>query len=552
MKKKLFTLAAAAGLLLTACGTDTSAGTPAATAASGGSGSGGTTTETGEYQLDQINITVDGTITATVDAGQADFVKQWEQYVSERIGHPIKLNITQLDHSDYSGTVSRTLTTGKPGDAGYPDALIMSASMLRQYQTTGLLWNLAKAYDNAEFQKRITLPNINLNIRTADGAQYGFAPTYGNGCVTYIKKGWLDAVGKTVDDIKTFDDYYALLKAFKENDPDGDGTNKTYGVIAAGFGKLDEAPYINYMPEFWQDAYPSFYPKKDGTWVDGFAEDATIGALSRLNKAYKDGIIDPDTEEAGTKQAREKFFSNDQTTSEGVFTYWAGTWLRTLTDNMNKNEVKNKNGELESLVQLPPIKEIKDTVGGYINREAPVWVITDDGDGNDAREQAIFDALFDTMLDGDKVQTLWTYGAEGVHWSTDAEEFTLNKGTENEKTYTYAAGEFHLRPNPNDPNSLWKKNHLDAVLVIAPLTNGFVDNDPLIQEGNAFFTANCVDAYPAASSPTFTEREADLAEAKKGLMNKAVVGEITPEEAVQQYKDEFGDVSAQIVSELNG
>ena len=98
----------------------------------------------------------------------------------------------------------------------------MSASMLRQYQTTGLLWNLATAYDNAEFQKRITLPKINLNLRTADGAQYGFAPTYGNGCVTYIKKGWLDAVGKTVDDIKTFDDYYALLKAFKENDPDGD------------------------------------------------------------------------------------------------------------------------------------------------------------------------------------------------------------------------------------------------------------------------------------------------------------------------------------------
>ena len=545
MKKKLLSLVACAALLA-GCGSSNSGGsadTPA---------SGGTTDENGEYVLETLNITVDGTVTATVDAGQAEFVQQWEEAVSEKIGHPIKLNITQLDHSDYSGTVSRTLTTGQPGDAGYPDALIMSASMLRQYQTTGLLWNLANAYDNAEFQSRVTLPSINLNLRTADGAQYGFAPTYGNGCVTYIKKGWLDAVGKTVDDIKTFDDYYALLKAFTENDPDGDGTNKTYGVIAAGFAKLDEAPYINYMPEFWQGAYPSFYPNKDGVWVDGFAEDATIDALKRLNQAYKDGIIDPDTEEAGTKQAREKFFSNDQTTSEGAFTYWAGTWLRTLTDNMNKNEVKNQNGDLEELVQLPPIKEIKDTVGGYINREAPTWVITDDGDGNDAREQAIFDALFETMLDGDKVQTLWTYGAEGVHWSTEAEEFTLNKGdAEKEKTYTYEAGQFHLKPNPNDPNSLWKKNHLDSVLVIAPLTNGFVDNDPLIQEGNAFFTANCVDAYPAASSPTLTDHEADLAEGKKALVNKAVVGEITPEEAVQQYKDEFGSISDTIVEELN-
>jgi len=549
MKKKLLSLVACGTLLLAGCGGSGSGSTGGGS--TGSTTTGGSTNENGEYVLETLNITVDGTVTATVDAGQAEFIKQWEDAVSARIGHPIKLNITQLDHSDYSGTVSRTLTTGQPGDAGYPDALIMSASMLRQYQTTGLLWDLSKAYDNAEFQARITLPKINLAYRTADGKQFGFAPTYGNGCVTYLKKGWLDSVGKTVDDIKTFDDYYAVLKAFTEEDPDGDGTNKTYGVIAAGFGKLDEAPYINYMPEFWQGAYPSFY-QKDGKWVDGFAEQATVDALTRLNKAYKDGIIDPDTEEAGTKQAREKFFSNDQTTSEGAFTYWAGQWLRNLTDNMNKNEVKNKNGELEELVQLPPIKEIKDTWGGYLNREAPVWVITDDGDGNDAREQAIFDAVFDTMLDGDKVQTLWTYGAEDFHWSTKAEDFTLNAGQDNAKDYHYEDGQFHLKQSPNDPNSLWKKNHLDPVLVIAPLTNGFVDNDPLIVEGNKFFTENCVDAPAAASSVTLTEREADLAEGKKALLNKAVVGEITPEEAVQQYKDQFGSVSDQILSELNG
>lgn len=529
--------------LLAGCGGSGNAG--------GGSTAGGSVSEDGTYQLETLNIIVDGTVTATVDAGQKEFVEQWEKAVSEKLGHPIKLNITQLDHSDYSGTVSRTLTTGKPGDAGYPDALIMSASMLRQYQNTGLLWDLSKAFDNAEFQSRITLPKVNENLRTSDGKQFGFAPTYGNGCVTYIKQGWLDKVGKKVEDIKTFDDYYALLKAFTEEDPDGNGSGGTYGVIAAGFAKQDEAPYINYMPEFWQGAYPSFYQKEDGTWVDGFTEQATIDALARLNKAYKDGIIDPDTEEAGTKQAREKFFSNDQTTSEGVFTYWAGTWLRTLTDNLTKNEVKTASGDPETLVQLPPIKEIKDTWGGYLNREAPTWVITDDGDGSDAREQAIFDALFDTMLDGDVVQTLWTYGAEDVHWSTKAEEFVLNQGTDQEKAYSYADGEFHLKQSPNDPNSLWKKNHLDSVLVIAPLTNGYVADDELITEGNTFFTENCVDAPAAASCDTLSEKEADIVSLRTQLMNFAVVGEITPEEAIQQYKDQMGSVSDQIVEELN-
>ena len=545
MKKKLVSLILCSVMavgLLAGCGGG--GGT-----SDGGSGS-GSGSGFADGQLNSINIIVDGTVTATVDAGQAEFKAQWEEAVGEKLGHPITLNITQLDHSDYSGTVSRTLTTGQPGDAGYPDALIMSATMLRQYQTTGLLWNLASAYDNAEFQSRVNFPQVNENIRTADGAQYGFAPTYGNGCVTYIKQGWLDAAGKTIDDIKTFDDYYALLKAFTENDPDGNGAGGTYGVIAAGFGKLDEAPFINYMPEFWQGAYPSFY-QKDGTWVDGFTEQATIDALGRLHQAYADGIIDPDTEEAGTKQAREKFFSNDQTTSEGAFTYWAGTWLRTLSDNLVKNEVKKADGSQETLVQLPPIQEIKDTWGGYLNREAPVWVITDDGDGDDAREQAIFDALFETMLDGDKVQTLWTYGAEDVHWSTKAEEFKTNEGTENEATYTYEEGQFHLKQSPNDPNTIWKKNHLDAVLVIAPLTNGFVSDDPLVTEGNNFFLENAVDAPAAASSETLSGVEADLVSLKTQLVNMAVVGEITPEEAVAQYNDQFGDVCATILEELN-
>jgi multiple sugar transport system substrate-binding protein/putative aldouronate transport system substrate-binding protein len=497
-----------------------------------------------DFTLETLNIVVDGTLTATVENGQDAFKEQWEAAVSEKLGHAVTLNINQLDHSDYSGTVSRLLTTGQPGDADYPDALIMSATMLRQYQTTGLLWDMADAYANAEFQSRVTLPTVNENMKDSQGHLYGFAPTYGNGCVTYVKKSWLDAAGKSIDDIKTFDDYYALLKAFSEKE------SGTYGVIAAGYGKLDEAPYINYMPEFWQGAYPSFY-QKDGQWVDGFQEQATVDALTRLAQAYADGIIDPDTEEAGTKQAREKFFSNDQSTSEGVFTYWAGTWLRTLTDNMAKQEVDNELGD-ERLVQLAPIQEIKDTWGGYINREAPVWVITDDQDGSNAREQAIFDALLETMLDGDKVQTLWTYGAEDVHWSTKAESFTTNPDDpEKKKDYEYADGEFHLKQAPNDPNSVWKKNHLDPVLVIAPLTNGFVDNDELVQAGNKFFTENCVDAPAAASCETLTENEATLVEIKTTLMNQAVTGEITPEDAIAQYQAEVGELAQQIVDELN-
>ena len=122
---------------------------------------------------------------------------------------------------------------------------------------------------------------------------------------------------------------------------------------------------------------------------------------------------------------------------------------------------------------------------------------------------------------------------------------------EKRKEYSYADGEFHLRPNPNDPNSLWKKNHLDSVLVIRPLENGFADDDELVTEGNTFFTSHMVDAPAAASSETLTNVESDLVAKKQELMNLAVAGKITPEDAVQQYIDQYGDVSATIVEELN-
>jgi multiple sugar transport system substrate-binding protein/putative aldouronate transport system substrate-binding protein len=131
------------------------------------------------------------------------------------------------------------------------------------------------------------------------------------------------------------------------------------------------------------------------------------------------------------------------------------------------------------------------------------------------------------------------------------ETFTTNAGTDDAKEYSYEDGQFHLKQSPNDENTVWKKNFLDANLVIAPLTNGYADNTDLVVEGNQFFTENCVDAPAAASSETLTNYEADMVTDKTTWMNQAVVGDITPEQAVQNYIDKYGDASAAILEELN-
>jgi len=490
-----------------------------------------------DYQLETLNIVVNGSFNAGPDAGMDEFIKQWEAAIEEKMGYHVTLTIQKLDHSGYTDSVGRLFSGGD-----YPDALIMSADMVKQYAPTGALWDLSDAYDNAEFQARMTLPEINEKKKDKDGHLYVFSPAYGNGCVTYVKQAWLDAVGIKIEDVKTYDDYYNMLMAFHEGDPDGNGVaGDTYGTVAAGFVG-NEAPFINYLPEFWQDAYPSLVQDENGVWYDGFQTDATKEALLRLQKAYADGAIDPETLTASTKIAREKYFSNDQVGSSGAFTYWAGAWYQSLIDGMMKNEVDT------DLVMLPPIEE----VGAYLNREAGGWCIIDDGDGDDRREKAVFDVLIETMMDGGKVQTLWTYGAEGVHWSTAAETFTTNPGTDKEKVYEYQEGEFHLKQSPLDPNTLWKSNAIDPSFVVCALQNGYTDTSERAVKGNKFFTENCIDAPQAPSCETYTNEAGTIYDAKMAVITMVVVEGKDVETAMEVYKSTAGTIIDQCLKELNG
>ena len=479
------------------------------------------------YKLDSITVVVDGTFNASLDAGQADFIEQWEKEVG------IDLIINQLDHSSYTDGVGRLFASGD-----YPDVILLNAGLYAEYAKTGMLWDMTEAYDNADFQSRMILPEVNQNVRI-DGKQYGIATGLGGGCITYVKKKWLDAVGMKAEDIKDWDSYYEMLKAFATQDPDGNGKDDTYGVCAAGFVG-SEAPYTNYLPQFWQNAYPAFLQDENGVWYDGFDTTETKEALKRLQQAYADKVIDPESLTIQTKGVREKWWSQDQAGSFGSFTYWAGYWNDNLVDNMTKNGIDSE------LVRLEPIAEMD----GYLNRESPVYCIIDDGDGDDSREQAIFDAFFETMFDGDKVQMLWVYGAEDVHWSTHAESFTTGEG-ETLKEYNYDEGEFHLKLNPADPANVWKKNAIDPSSMIVSMTNGYETATDLTKECNIFFAANCIDAPKSASAESLSNYNGTLVDMRNEVIANVVVRGMDIDECMAQYEEDSANMVAEILEELN-
>ena len=464
---------------------------------------------------EKITIFVDGTVFTESNA-QDKFIERWEELSG------IELEIIQPDHDAYYDVLQQQIASSE-----WPDVMILSSTYYAAYASEGVLWDMTDAWENSATKNsgRFTGDDVIEGLKIG-GRLYGFADARGGGCVTYVKKAWLDAVGMEAP--TTWDEYAAMCDAFVNQDPDGDGAKDTYALTAAGFIGV-EAPFVNYLPEFYQDAYPSFYQNEEGVWVDGFTEPAMEAALARLAEGYSKGWIDPTTLTNGTNDCRNKFY--DDTT--GIFTYWSGTWATNLKNNLVNN---GHDGELIALAPL-------EGAPGYFDRTPPVWAISSSCEN----PEGVFKYFIDTILDGGDMQFLWTYGVEDVHWSRKA-------GTV--LGVTYEDGQFHMLESLEIPGTAYTKHHTDPVSSLASFAEGYDDPiDEIIQPENLesaeIFAANCRPAAIVPSTDAMSTYNGDLTTLKNELIAKVAMGEMTYEDAMTRFANEGQAWSDAIVESLN-
>ena len=458
----------------------------------------------------EITIMVDSTVFTKAN-DRDSFEKRWEELTG------IDLKIIQPDHDAYYDVVGQTLASGD-----WPDVILLNSVYYAGYASEGVLWDMTESYENSTLKTRVTNQSIIDGLKL-DGSLFGFSPTRGNGCITYVKKAWLDNVGLNAP--TNYKEYLAMLDAFTNKDPDGNGVDgDTYAISAAGLiGK--EAPYINYLPNFYQDAYPSFYKNDNGVWVDGFTEPAMKKALTRLKEAYEAGYIDKESLTNGTKDCRNKFYED----KFGVFTYWAGVWASNLRTNLIAN------GHDGDLIALPPIKETKT----YIERVAPTWCITSSCEN----PEGVFKYFIETMLDGKDMQFLWTYGVEDIHWSTKAETVCGN---------TYKEGEFHGLESLELKGTQYKKNHIDPLLAVAPLDNTPSSLSKEIIDSATTFSKYSRPAQLVLSTDEMSQYNGDLTTLKNEIVALIVTQGMSVEDGMKKFESDGGlNWSNQIVNSLN-
>lgn len=154
----------------------------------------------------------------------------------------------------------------------------------------------------------------------------------------YIRKDWLDKLNLPVPD--TMEDFYKTLKAFKTQDPNGNGLN-------------DEVPYFERTIEFAEKELIGLFGAEIGFYVEngkvkfGPQEERFKEAIKEVSKWYQEGLIDQEIFTRGF-QARDYMLRNDI----GGSTF---DWFASTTSYNKDKTLKEKIPNFEFIPIAPPL-----------------------------------------------------------------------------------------------------------------------------------------------------------------------------------------------------
>lgn len=200
--------------------------------------------------------------------------------------------------------------------------------------------------------------------------------------VPMVRTDWYEAYGK---DVETLDEYYAMLKFFK--DQGGIGLTDTGNTARIDF-VFDRAFGIT-----------STWMKQDGSWVYSKVSDQERDKLAFYRKLYAEGILDPEYITTKWDTMEDKLYA----AKVGMVASSAGIVVDIYESKMAKSEAGS------SLTILPPAKGVDQGFSVDVTKEGRGWAISA---GSKNKEAAW---AFLEFMATDEGQMLDRLGFEGIH-----------------------------------------------------------------------------------------------------------------------------------------
>ena len=244
--------------------------------------------------------TGDEPATITVLMAPSDYVTSHEENVYTQTLEElcnVNLDFEYLPATDPADKLQIMVNTGEE----LPDVICYSLSVAteKSYAEAGALLNLRDYYDAGlayNVDKAVAeYPDWNLltNITAADGSIYATpkiqkSPSNETKYKMWVNEGWLENLGLEVP--TTTDEFYEMLKAFKEQDANGNGdaTDEIPFLTSTGWGGT-ATKYLTNAFVFEGDG--DMFLLVDGHVSVSYIQDAWFDACDYLKKLCDEGLL---------------------------------------------------------------------------------------------------------------------------------------------------------------------------------------------------------------------------------------------------------------------
>ncbi len=299
--KKLISclLVAAMAVSITACGGGTEDGSGTSQGGESSAQTSGTAQkDDGPLTPYEETITMDfganfdvnsNVMTKLADAGEPYDNNRWTQLFEEKLN--IKINYELIAPGDqYNQQIKLLMASNE-----LPDYFaVYNWSDFQQMAEGGLLADMTDVYE------QYASPLLRSIIETEgeriyrpvkyDGRMYGVPramPSTNGYNHLWIRQDWLDNLG--LERPTTMDELLEVVRAFKEDDPDGNGQDDTYGM------RLDNS-YMSQKGLFWAfGGYPDFWiTKEDGSIDYGTVQPEIKKGLNYIKTMLDEGLVNPE------------------------------------------------------------------------------------------------------------------------------------------------------------------------------------------------------------------------------------------------------------------
>jgi putative aldouronate transport system substrate-binding protein len=318
----------------------------------------------------------------------------------------INLSLSAVSAPDYYAQLSAAMAAG---DA--PDVFVVDRARLDQYAQQGQVLDLSQYLEgDALADYTAAVGDTSLPLAQVDGATYALPsrPTV-NYSTYWIRQDWLDALG--LDIPETVDELLEVAEAFTTDDPDGSGSDDTYGITGGRTGSM-WTPLWGAFGSAGLATYGSnggTFSVDDGEVVNSISDPHTQDALEFIREMIDAGVVDPDYMTIEEVNAQEKAM---QGTAGIIYGEWT---TMTRADFIEQYKSLNPDAEWVQLGALTgPEGE------GAIPRDevrVDMWAISSALANDEQKVERILD-LFN-YVSTEEGSLLTSYGIEGEHYTVD-------------------------------------------------------------------------------------------------------------------------------------